>query len=128
MLRTIRRKWKAIFAAACGLIGVLVLIHEGYRVLVFGRIHPIPGLASLYRLYCRLAADSSCVNISSTEISWDAHPILFVVTIAFLLPGLAVMAALAAMVVWEWRTRKRILDRRDSRPPIECGIRESVER
>jgi len=128
MLRTMRREWKAMLAAACGLVGLVALVHEGYRVLVYGMVRPIPGLPSLYRLYCRLAADSGCLDMPLARISWNAHPILFVINLAVLLPGVALLAALAPFVVWQWRTEQRNLGRRDSRPPMDRAIRESVKR
>lgn len=54
---------------------------------LYGTVRPVPGLPSLYRLYCRLPVDVSCFDIPVAGISWSAHPILFVINLAILLPA-----------------------------------------
>jgi hypothetical protein len=88
---------------------------------LYGTVRPVPGLPSLYRLYCKLPVDVSCFDIPVAGISWSAHPILFVINLAILLPALTVLAGLLALMLWAWRIEQRILNRRDSRPAIDTA-------
>jgi len=117
-----------MLAGACCLVGGVALVDTVYQGLVYGTVRPVPGLSSLYRLYCKLAADVGCANLPSPGISWSAHPVLFVVNLAILLPPMTILAGLVALSLWGWRTEQRNLNRRDSRPPIDTAIRESMER
>jgi len=128
MLRKMRREWKVLLAWACCLVLVLTVVHEAYRALVYGIVRPVPGLGSLYRIYCKLAADMSCLDVPLSGISWRAHPVLFVVNLGVLVPAMSVLAALVALMLWGWKTEQRNLDRRASRPPMETAIREPMKR
>jgi hypothetical protein len=123
-LRTIRREWKALLAGAFCLVGVAAFVHEAYRFAAHGTVLSVPGLPSLYRLYCHMTAGSGCLESPSVFISWSVHPILFLINLAVLLASMAVVSALAAVYFWGWKTEQRNLDRRDSRPPLDNAIRE----
>jgi hypothetical protein len=128
MLHTLRRKWNWMLAGACCLVGGFALVDAAYQGLVYGTVRPVPGLSSLHRLYCKLAADVSCVDLPSRGISWSAHPVLFVVNLAILLPAMTILAGVVALSLWGWRTEQRNLNRRDSRPLMDTAIRESMKR
>jgi hypothetical protein len=129
-LRTLRREWKAILSGAFFLGGLLFVFYEIYCAWAYSGMHSLPLLPGLYRLYCKWAIDSGCVGLPaySDWISFSVHPTLFLINLAVSILITIVVVPLLALGFWGWRAEQRNLQRRESLPPLDTNIRESIDR
>jgi hypothetical protein len=108
----------------------LFLFYEIYCAWSYSGMHSFPLFPGLYRLYCKWVIDSGCVGLPgySDWISFSAHPTLFLINLAVSILITIVFAPLLALGFWRWRAQQRNLQRRESLPPLDTSIRESIDR
>jgi len=108
--------------------GMVFVAYEVYCAWAYRVVRSIPFTRELYDLYCHLVANSGCSGLPSTWISFKAYPILFFASLAVAIAVIVVLGILLSFLFRSWQNQRRNLDRRDSRPPMDSAIRESIDR
>jgi ABC-type sugar transport system permease subunit len=128
-LRIIKREWKAILIGAVLLGALLFLLYQIYCGWAYGRMRSLPLLTNLYDLYCKSIIDGGCVGLPAytSLISFSGRPILFLINLAVFILMAMIVTVFLGVAFWSWRMEQRNLQRRESRPPLDTSIRESID-